>query len=128
MSRADKSTGYYRDLREYIAALEENDLLYRITEPVNKDTELMPLVRWQFRGLPEERRKAFLFENVTDARGRKFKTPVAVAVTAVSRGMYALGMGCKEEETAERWVRARNHPISPETLSLIHISEPTRPY
>ena len=117
MSRADKSTGYYRDLREYIAALEENDLLYRITEPVNKDTELMPLVRWQFRGLPEERRKAFLFENVTDARGRKFKTPVAVAVTAVSRGMYALGMGCKEEETAERWVRARNHPISPETVS-----------
>ena len=55
MSRAVKSTGYYRDLREYISALEENDLLYRITAPVNKDTELMPLVRWQFRGLPEER-------------------------------------------------------------------------
>ncbi len=94
MSQAVKSRGYYRDLREYIAALEENVLLYRITEPVNKDTELMPLVRWQFRGLPEERRKAFFFENVTDARGRRFETPVAVAVTAVSRGMYALGMGC----------------------------------
>jgi hypothetical protein len=36
-----------------------------------KDTELMPLVRWQFRGLDEEQRKAFLFENVVDAKGSR---------------------------------------------------------
>ncbi|MFQ5915912.1 MAG: UbiD family decarboxylase [Nitrospinota bacterium] len=116
MSQAVKSKTYFQDLREYISTLEENDLLYRISEPVNKDTELMPLVRWQFRGLPESQRKAFLFEKVTDSRGRQYQTPVAVAVTAISRKMYALGMGCEETETADRWVEARNKPIPPEVI------------
>ena len=32
-----------------------------------------PLVRWQYRGgIPEHRRKAFLFTNTTDAKGRRY--------------------------------------------------------
>ena len=50
----------YNDLREFIAALDEHGKLYRIHREINKDTELQPLVRWQFRGLPEEARKGFL--------------------------------------------------------------------
>ena len=53
---------YYKDLREYIKVLEEQDQLVRIKREINKDTELMPLVRWQFRGLPEEERKAHATE------------------------------------------------------------------
>jgi 4-hydroxy-3-polyprenylbenzoate decarboxylase len=60
----------YRNLSDYVAALEAADKLVRVTVPINKDTELHPLVRLQFRGLPEVKRKAFLFENVHDARGR----------------------------------------------------------
>ena len=61
----DKSSDFdgrgYPDLRDHLRALKEADLLYTIDEPVNKDTELMPLVRWQFRGgIPEAGRKAFL--------------------------------------------------------------------
>ena len=63
---------YYKELREHIKALESNDKLVRIKREINKDTELMPLVRWQFRGLPEKDRKAFLFENVVDANGKKY--------------------------------------------------------
>ena len=45
-------------------------LLLRIDRPINKDTELHPLVRWQFLGgMPEEERRAFLFTNVVDAQG-----------------------------------------------------------
>ena len=44
---------YYKDLREHIKALEVNNKLARIKREINKDTELMPLVRWQFRGLSE---------------------------------------------------------------------------
>ncbi len=123
MSRAVKRKAYYQDLREYISTLEENDLLYRISEPVNKDTELMPLVRWQFRGLPESERKAFFFERATDSRGRSYESPVAVAVTAISRRMYALGMNCGEDETAERWVEARNNPLAPEIVSDAPVHE-----
>ena len=37
--------------------------------PINKDTELHPLVRWQFLGgIPEDDRRAFLFTNVTDSQ------------------------------------------------------------
>ena len=61
------------NLREHIAALEEKGLLVRVKREINKDTEMHPLVRWQYRGgLPEKERKAFLFENVVDNRGRKY--------------------------------------------------------
>ena len=51
---------YYKDLREHVNALEDKGKLIRIKREINKDTELMPLVRCQFRGLPEKDRKAFL--------------------------------------------------------------------
>ena len=70
--------GYYKDLREQIEALEARGKLVRIKREINKDTELMPLVRLQFRGLPEKERKAFLFENVVDAKGKRYGSPVLV--------------------------------------------------
>src|SRR3989337_872193 len=85
---------YYKDLREHLGALEEKGKLVRIKRQINKDTELHPLVRWQFRGLPEEQRKAFIFENVVDNRGKKYDIPVLVASHAASRYVYAIGMMC----------------------------------
>ena len=64
----------YFDLHQHLKNLEEHGLLRRITRLINKDTELHPLVRWQYRGLAEEDRKAWLFENVTDAKGRRYKS------------------------------------------------------
>ena len=62
----------YPDLHAHIAALHKNGLLVRVQRPINKDTEMHALVRWQFRGgLAESQRRAFLFENVTDAEARK---------------------------------------------------------
>lgn len=44
---------YYTDLREYIDFLERNGNLFRIKREINKDTEMHPLVRWEFRGLAD---------------------------------------------------------------------------
>ncbi len=77
--------GYYKDLREYIRVLEQNGKLVKIKREINKDTELMPLVSLQYRGLPESDRKAFLFENVTDVKGTKYNMPVLVASHAASK-------------------------------------------
>ena len=61
----------YPDLQDHLSALEKAGLLFRIDRPVNKDTELHPLVRWQYREEYLMRgRKAFLFTNVHDSRGR----------------------------------------------------------
>lgn len=40
----------YRDLHEHLAELDKLGLLVTVDRPINKDTELHPLVRWQFRG------------------------------------------------------------------------------
>jgi UbiD family decarboxylase len=104
---------YYRDLREYIQTLEREGKLQRIHAEVNKDTELHPLVRWQFCGLEEPQRRAFLFENVTDSRGRRYSNPVLVAGLAATKEIYALGMKCAAREITERWSKAQLHPIPP---------------
>lgn len=104
---------YYNDLREHMRALEAHGKLVRIKREINKDSELMPLVKWQFRGLPEEQRKAFLFENVADVKGRKFDIPVLVACHAASRDIYAMAMMCKPDEILEKWAAAQFHPVEP---------------
>ncbi|MDP2643928.1 MAG: UbiD family decarboxylase [Desulfobacterales bacterium] len=108
---------YYNDLREYIDFLQSNGHLVRIKRKINKDTELQPLVRWQFRGLPEKERKAFLFENVTDVKGKKYNGSVLVGAHAASRKIYAVAMGCKLEEIMARWTEAQLHPIAPKVIS-----------
>ncbi len=43
------------DFQEHLADLEAQGLLVRVDRPINKDTELQPLVRWQFvGGIPED--------------------------------------------------------------------------
>ena len=110
---APESTYPYTDLREYLSALEAQGLLIRVSEPVNKDTELVPLVRLQFRGLPEESRKAFLFDNVSDSRGRGFDASVAIGTFAASRDVYACALGARIDQVGEVWQRALSTPIPP---------------
>ncbi|HEU4345946.1 MAG TPA: UbiD family decarboxylase [Candidatus Binatia bacterium] len=107
----------YNDLREFVAALDERGKLQRIHREINKDTELQPLVRWQFRGLPEEARKGFLFDHVTDARKRKYNCSVLVGGLAGSEAIYCIGLKCEPDEVADRWLYAMDHPIDPVIVS-----------
>jgi UbiD family decarboxylase len=104
---------YWPTLGKYVEGLEKAGKLVRITSPVNKDTELHPLVRLQFRGLPESQRKAFLFENVVDGSGRRYDIPVLVGALAGSAEIYALGMGCELDQIEEVWRNALAHQIAP---------------
>ena len=103
----------YLSLREYIQALDSRGKLFRIPREVSRETELHPLVRWQFRGLPESERRAFLFEKVASVSGRKYQMPVLSGACASSRAIYALGMGCQEDEIFDRWINAQKNPIDP---------------
>jgi 4-hydroxy-3-polyprenylbenzoate decarboxylase len=104
----------YPDLHDHLKALDERGLLVTVDREINKDTELHPLVRWQFRGGIEEKdRKAFLFNNVVDSKGRKFDIPVAVGVLAASREIYRTGIGCELDEIEKTWSDARANPIDP---------------
>jgi len=109
----DLMASYWPTLGSYVAGLEKAGKLIRITTSVNKDTELHPLVRLQFRGLQESQRKAFLFENVIDSHGRNYDIPVLVGALAGSADIYALGIGCKVEEIPELWRTALAKPLTP---------------
>ncbi len=104
----------YPDLRAHIAMLEEKGLLVRVARPINKDTEMHPLVRWQFRGgIAEDDRKGFLFENVVDSTGHRFDIPVAVGILASNRAIYSVGIGCDVDVIKAKWDHAEQHQIDP---------------
>jgi len=102
------------DFQAHLAALEAQGLLVRVERPINKDTELHPLVRWQFQGgLAEAARRAFLFTNVVDSAGHKYDIPVAVGALAASPQIYAVGMGRPVAEIEAAWLAAIAEPIAP---------------
>ena len=108
----------YNDLHEHIDLLRKAGLLIEIDREINKDTEMHPLVRWQFRGgIDEADRKAWLFTNVTDSKGRKYDIPVLVCGLAGNQAIYRLGMGCELDELKETWIRALNNPVEPNEVA-----------
>jgi 4-hydroxy-3-polyprenylbenzoate decarboxylase len=110
---AGSSRGY-PDLHEHLEALDRAGLLVTVDRPINKDTEMHPLVRWQFRGgIEEPDRKAFLFKRVVDSKKRKYAIPVVVGALAASREIYRIGMGCPLDKINETWTRAVANPIAP---------------
>jgi 3-polyprenyl-4-hydroxybenzoate decarboxylase len=86
----------YPDLHEHVLALAREGLLVVVDEPINKDTEMHPLVRWQYRGgIPEPERKAFLFAQPTDSKGRRFDIAVLVAGLAANRATRLARLGSR---------------------------------
>src|SRR5688572_24176653 len=107
----------YKDLHEHLEVLRSEGLLLTIDTRVDKDSELHPLVRWQYvGGIEEHERKAFLFTNVVDALGRKYRFPVVVGAYAGNRRIYCLGMNATPEEVQPRWEKAQAQPIAPRTV------------
>src|SRR5271169_6180853 len=112
------------DFQEHLARLEADGLLVRIERPINKDTELHPLVRWQFQGgLKENQRRAFLFTNVVDGEGRRYDMPVAIGALAASAEIYAVGMGRPVEDIGNAWLHAINNPIAPTVVTAAPCQE-----
>ncbi len=104
----------YADLHEHLEELKKQGLLLTIDRPVDKDAELHPLVRWQYvGGIEEHERKAFLFTNVVDGRGRKYKFPVVVGAFAGNRAIYGIGMRAPLDEVQARWDHATANPVAP---------------
>ena len=116
----------YADLQEHIETLDRAGLLHRVDVPVNKDTEMHPLVRWQFRGgIPEKERKAFLFSNIVDSKGRRYDTMrVVVGAIATNPEIYRLGMNvARLDDIGPAWERAIANPIPPRLVEKGHVHD-----
>lgn len=107
----------YPDLHEHLDELKKRGLLTVVERVIDKDAELHPLVRWQFvGGMPEAQRKAFLFTNIVDGRGRRYSMPVVVGAMAANREIYSVGMGAPVEKIQAKWDHAIAHPIPPRVV------------
>ena len=103
----------FKNLRDYLVSLEDSGLLHVVEDRISKDTELVPLVRLQFRGLPEEQRKAFWFKNVTDARGRDFDASVVLGSLGSSSQVYAAALGVERDQIGAKWASTHGNPLPP---------------
>jgi 4-hydroxy-3-polyprenylbenzoate decarboxylase len=102
----------YPDLHEHVLALARAGLLLVIDEPINKDTEMHPLVRWQYRGgIQEQARRAFLFTQPTDSMRRRYQGAVLVAGLAGNRAIYRTGWGRELSGIGKAWQDAIAGPI-----------------
>ncbi len=118
MTEEKKDHRNYADLHQHLETLKKLGLLVTIDRPIDKDSELHPLVRWQFvGGLAEADRKAFLFTNIVDGLGRKYSMPVVVGAIAANRAIYSAGMDVPVEEIQAKWDHAIAHPIPPRIVS-----------
>nr|WP_113892037.1 UbiD family decarboxylase [Roseiarcus fermentans] len=108
----------YSDLQDHLSILEKNNLLNTIARSINKDTEVHPLVRWQFcGGIAEDERKGFLFTAVSDSKNRAYdRTQVAVGVLSANPQIYALGMNCSIDQIGKAWIDAIANPVAPRVV------------
>src|SRR2546428_793061 len=108
------SEKYYDDLRDFLEVLQKHGLLYRWNRSVNKDSELMPLIRLQYRGRSDAERQAFLYENVTDGQKRRYDIKLLTEIYRASRRIVKLNMNYENpKDIYERWRHAVARPIEP---------------
>jgi 4-hydroxy-3-polyprenylbenzoate decarboxylase len=111
---AEDQTHAYPDLHQHVRELARRGLLVVVDEPINKDNEMHPLVRWQYRGgIAEKDRKAFLFTQPVDGQGRRYEGAVLVAGLAGNRDIYAAGFGHPLDQIGAVWLKALASPVAP---------------
>jgi UbiD family decarboxylase len=104
----------FRDLRELVEHLESCGKVYRFKEPVNKDTEIGALFRVQMRGVPENKRRALLFENVVGSSHGRYDMAVLSGIYGASSDILAIALGCENYvQMLDKWHHALVHPIAP---------------
>ena len=102
----------YRDIRDYLAALEEKGKLRRIQKSVDSTWELSCLARWMFQALREEERFGLLFEQV-----QGFNVPVMTGILGASREVYAIALETEPDGINEKWIQALLQPMPPKLVN-----------
>jgi len=98
----------YKDLREYLAALETRGKLHHVKKEVDGDWEVAAVIRRVFQRLPPARRPAVMFERV-----KGFSIPVVAGILGASPEVYALALETTVDQIADKWAQAQSRPIPP---------------
>lgn len=111
----------YRDLREYLQALEEKGKLRHVQAAVDKDRELACIIRWMYQSVPEKDRYGIMFDRIAG-----FHSPVVTGVFGANREVYALAIETTPEGIYEKWSAALVNPIPPKRVASGPVKEVIR--
>lgn len=117
----------HRDLRDFLAVLEQRGKLRRIVKPVDRTWEPACFAKWAFQALPEKERFGFSFDNVDG-----FDIPVVTGALGASTENYALALGVEPEEINQAWERALLDPLATRTVAdapcqeVVHLDDDAR--
>ena len=91
----------YRDMRDYLAVLEQHGLLRRVTREVDRSWEIACLAKWMYQALPVEHRFGLFCQNVKGST-----IPVVTAALGASPRSVALALQCEVDEINQTVVAA----------------------
>src|SRR5207245_8625219 len=96
----------YKDLREYLAALEVRGKLHHVKKEVDPNWEVAAVIRRAFQRIPPARRPAVMFEHVKGHR-----MPLVAGALGASPETYALALATTAAQIADERARAQAHPL-----------------
>ena len=102
----------YRDLREYVAALDQRGLLKRIHTPVDKDWEIAAVTRVAFQSQRAAERPALMFTAI-----KGFDIPLLVGALGASPAVYAASLQTDVAGIPGKWRQARQNPMAPKRVA-----------
>jgi UbiD family decarboxylase len=111
----------HRDFREFVAVAEQQGLLRRVRQSVDRSWEPACMAKWAFQALSNEDRFGLLFE---DVEGSDFA--LCTGALGASRQSYALALGVAPDEINDTWVKALVNPIPPTIVTKAPCQEIVR--
>ncbi len=98
----------YRDMRDYLAVLEQQGCLKQITREVDRNWEVACLAKWMYQAMPAEERFGFYFQNVKDS-----KIPIVTGALGASPKSVAIALQCEVDDINNKVADALRHPHKP---------------
>jgi 4-hydroxy-3-polyprenylbenzoate decarboxylase len=102
----------FRDMRDYLAALEQQNLIKRVSREVDHNWEVACLAKWMYQALPIDRRFGLYFQNVKGS-----KIPVVTGALGACPASVAVALQCDVEDINDTVVGAIRNPIKPRIVS-----------
>lgn len=98
----------FRDMRDYLAALEQQSLVKRITREVDRNWEVACLAKWMYQAFPIDQRFGMYFQNVKGS-----EIPVVTGALGACPASVAVALQCGVDEINDTVVAAMRNPIKP---------------
>jgi len=100
-------------MRDYLAALEQQNLLKRITREVDHNWEVACLAKWMYQALPVEQRFGLYFQNVKGTT-----IPVVTGALGAAPNSVALALQCEVDQINTKIVDALCRPEKPNLVGV----------